>query len=228
MWNVGSTCFLNALVQTLRAVCLRLGLRIPNETSCPLASLLRRDELDEKEFKEMITARPLWDTFELRRLQDVQEAARVLLDVTHSLHAGCAPGACLARAFEDIFRVRLENELLCTEPGCDFTSRPRPDQALDIQLAVGPVDLQELSRAYEQEEFLHDEDAFACPTCGGLVQQRLRICPAGSAVMLHLKRFGFDLRGRKVRDHVPFPQVLPLNGQRFDFTSVVAHHGETI
>ena len=98
----------------------------------------------------------------------------------------------------------------------------------DIQLAMGPVDLTELLRAYAEEEFLQDDNAYPCPACAGLVQKRLRICPMGSAVMMHLQRFGFNLKGRKLHDHVSFPQVLPLHGQRFDFAGVVTHAGDTL
>ena len=47
--------------------------------------------------------------------------------------------------------------------------------------------------------------------------------------MFHLKRFefvgGLAGGGRKLQDHVPFPQVLLVNGERFEFAAVVTHEG---
>ncbi len=152
----------------------------------------------------------------------------MLLDVDHALHADCTVATCLAQSLQDLFRVRLDSDLRCTEPACTWTTQLPSATTLDIQLAMGSVDLTELLRAYEEEEFLQDDNAYPCPACAGLVQKRLRICPMGSAVMMHLKRFGFNLKGRKLHDHVSFPQVLPLHGQRFDFAGVVTHAGDTL
>ena len=62
----------------------------------------------------------------------------------------------------------------------------------------------------------------------GLVQKRLRIRPQEEAVMVQLSRFAFQARGRKLVDHVAFPQMLPLDGHRFDFAAVITHFGSTM
>ena len=232
MWNGGQTCFLNALAQCLRAVCVRLQLNIPEATTCPLAPLLRVGLLDREDFLRMVTAVPVWKpkgAFILGRQQDSHELARVLLDSAHAMHQDCAPGACVATMLEDVFRVNLANELLCTRPLCMWKSSPPSDKAQDIQLQLSVASpMEDLLQTYEAEEFLDADGDFACELCKGLVQKRLRIQPAGTAVMFHLKRFSFAAGGRKLHAHVSFPQILPLNGQIFEFAGVVTHSGRSL
>ena len=59
--------------------------------------------------------------------------------------------------------------------------------------------------------------------------------------MFHLKRFGvqidqpllrgpraFSTAGWNLAEHVRFPQVLPIDGQRFDFAAVITHVGRSM
>ena len=241
MWNVGNTCFLNSLFQALRTVTVRVGMAGMSTSSCPLAPLLCVDNLDYKTMLAVVNALPLWDRVVFGRHHDVQEVARLLLDKEDPMHKDCTPNACLATRFHDVFLVHLKNELLCTTPGCAFKQEPRPDRTLDVQLNVRSADLRELIADYEAEEFLNERDDYKCERCKGLVQKRLRISPQGDAIMFHLKRFGvqrdqpllrgpraFSAAGRKLAEHVPFPQVLPSDGQRFDFAAVITHVGRSM
>lgn len=241
MWNVGNTCFLNSLFQALRTVAVRVGMTGISSSSCPLAPLLCVENLDYREMLAVVNALPLWDRVLFGRQHDVHEVARLLLDKADPMHKDCAPDACLATRFHDVFLVHLKNELLCTTPHCAFKREPRPDKTLDVQLDVRSADLRDLIDDYEAEEFLNETDDYRCERCEGLVQKRLRISPQGDAVMFHLKRFNvqrdqlllrgpraFAAAGRKLSEHVPFPQVLPIDGQRFDFAAVVTHIGSSM
>ena len=241
MWNVGNTCFLNSLFQALRTVAVRVGMTGISTCSCPLAPLLCVENLDYREMLAVVNALPLWDRVLFGRQHDVHEVARLLLDKADPMHKDCAPDACLATRFHDVFLVHLKNELLCATPHCAFKREPRPDKTLDVQLDVRSADLRDLIDDYEAEEFLNETDDYRCERCEGLVQKRLRISPQGDAVMFHLKRFNvqrdqlllrgpraFAAAGRKLSEHVPFPQVLPIDGQRFDFAAVVTHIGSSM
>ena len=228
IWNVGNTCFLNSFFQSLRAICIRLRFTVPSTSPCPLAPLLRPTLVAYDETLAMVQALSLWTRFIFGQQQDVQEVARVLLDKDDVVHKDCPREACLAHWFHDVFKLEVHNELLCTTPACDFKRAPRPDKTLDIQLNVRAAELQDLIDDYEAEEFLAAADDYQCEKCKGLVQKRLRIRPQGEAVMFQLKRFAFQTRGRKLVDHVAFPQTLPLDGHRFDFAAVITHFGSTM
>ena len=179
----------------------------------------------------VVQALPLRTRFRFGEQCDAHEAARVLLDTDGAVHENCDPATCLAARFRDVFLVNLQNELLCTMPSCAFESRPPPDTTLDVALSVRPADLQDLLDQYQAEEFLTDDDDYKCQRCNGLVQKRLRVAPAGRAIMFQLKRFEFGQgrsgQGQKLHDKVSFPHFLPINGELFEFAAVITHAGQS-
>ena len=128
----------------------------------------------------------------------------------------------------DLFAVQIQSSLACTEAHCSWHTHPPADPGSDVSMAIRPGILQTLLSDFEMPEFLAADDDYVCRACAGLVQKTLHVQPLGRALLLHLKRFEFDLAGRKRRDVVPFPRTLAFGSAQYAFAALVEHIGPTL
>ena len=225
--NYGNTCFLNSVLQCLRAVCNRVGLAVSNDSTCPLARLLTVPSDQRGEFRRRVLTCPLWKDLEIHRQHDAHEALRLLLDDAHAMHGKCTQHSCLARTLSEHFQVSFQNHLACTKPRCAWHSTPPAEPGCDVSIEIKPADLQTLLSDFEMPAFLASQDDYVCQACGDLVQKTISVQPVGRALLLHLKRFAFHGDGRKRNDPVTFPRSLVFGSVRYDFSAMVEHIGDT-
>ena len=226
--NCDNTCFLNAIIQSLRAVCNTLGVAVPNDSTCPLAQLLAVSSSVRSEFRPRLMTHPLWRALTFGRQHDAHEALRLLLDDEHAMHENCTQQSCVACVLSNHCKVNFENHLTCTKPGCLWTSTPPAEPGCDVSIEINPGDLQTLLTDFEMPAFLTSHDDYVCQACGDLVQKTIRVQPIGRALFLHLKRFAFQRSGLKRHDRVTFPRRLLLGSARYEFTAMVEHIGESV
>ena len=224
--NCGNTCFLNSVLQCLRAVCDRLGIAVPVADTCPVFRLLVVPLGAHDNFESRVRSLPLWRDLALGVQHDAHEALRLLLDKDHAIHSHCTSQACFARRMQDVCAVNVHTHLSFTRSACTWYCDPPPEPGLDISVAVKPANLQSLLADFQMPEFLAAQDDYTCTACGDLVQKTLQVQPVGRALLFHLKRF--DSRGRKLDDIVTFPRELIFGTVRYEFAAVVEHQGRTL
>ena len=178
---------------------------------------------------------------------DAHEFLRVLVD---NMQRSCAlaaglPETSTARALETSAVMRLfggytESRVSCgrcSASSCSF--EPFMDMSLDIASA-GVARVEDALASYLGAETLDKDNKWDCPRCGrvdsAVKQLSVRRCPP--VLVLHLKRFGFGTRSRKLNKAVKFDAELdmapfssPADGDgeaRYALTGLVVHCGVSL
>ncbi|XP_008796260.2 ubiquitin carboxyl-terminal hydrolase 21-like [Phoenix dactylifera] len=235
LWNLGNTCFLNAVLQCLtHTVPLIQKLRSVDHSStccggngdfCSFCALREHINLSIVKSGNVISPRRIADNmskisscFQLGNQGDAHEFLHALLD---SLH-----GCCLDPILKDhpsslekdslvkqVFGGRLRSQLRCCDCGhCSDTFEP----LLDLSLEIGDVDtLTDALVSFTKVEKLDDPEAkFTCEGCKAqvLVEKQLKLDQAPEIVALQLKRFkSIGFFATKIEKFVEYPLELDLN-----------------
>ncbi|EHA8589890.1 ubiquitin carboxyl-terminal hydrolase 21 [Cocos nucifera] len=235
LWNLGNTCFLNAVLQCLtHTVPLVQKLRSVDHSStccggngdfCSFCALREHINLSILESGNVISPTRIADNldkisscFQRGSEGDAHEFLHALLDSLHS--------CCLDPSLKDhpsslekdslvkqIFGGRLRSQLRCCDCGhCSDTFEP----LLDLSLEIGDADtLTDALVSFTKVEKIDDPEAkFTCEGCKArvLVEKQLKLDRAPEVVALQLKRFkSIGFFATKIEKFVEYPLELDLN-----------------
>lgn len=236
--NLGCICYMNSLLQQLYMIPhFRLCMLAVN-TAQPLeeledagdhGALVEQVELlkelqkafcylheSERKYYDMLSlcsnakALNAGKALDVYQQQDVDEFFNVLMDQLESALGKTRQKTLL----KDLFGGMLCNEIKCKE-GCSHTSR-REDEFMVLQLDVkGKRSILESLDSYVQGEMLEGDNKYLCGHCNHKrdAQKRTYLVKLPQVLILHLKRFEFDLeqlRKIKVNDFCEFPMDLNM------------------
>ncbi|GBG28647.1 Ubiquitin carboxyl-terminal hydrolase 36 [Hondaea fermentalgiana] len=185
------------------------------------------------------------------RQQDAHEFLRVLLS---NMQESCALAAGLPElsvdprlrttAFMRLFAGVLESRLTCGRQACGADTRTF-ESFLDLSLDVAHPRIKTIEdalRRFTANERLDQENQWNCPVCQKPSKAVKRLCirRTPNQLVLHLKRFGFGARGRKVRKSLVFDRELNMGpylvgaqstdsaGENFVLSGIVVHVGPSV
>ena len=255
--NQGATCYLNSLVQALfHARPFRQLLYAwefdesvhGSAAGCipfQLQRLFARLQLSKRAAAstKALTQSFGWTAADSFQQHDAQELLHVLvdaLDTTAAEDESRAEGGSAAsplRAACDVLRGRVRDDIRCCVCG---HSRTREDPSLDLELTVtGNASVQAALGQFHAAELLSGSNQWHCDECGRRrdAVKSLTVSCAPPVLLLHLKRFGFDLatmRRAKVMDAFAFPAELSLGdivassvGERAEATARATEQART-
>jgi len=143
----------------------------------------------------------------------------------------------------DLFQGQLRSTVVCARCGHSSISfDPFMYLSVPVVQASGgaPLDVEQCVEKFSAEERLDGDNAWFCDKCKARVQasKRIELWKLPPLLVVHLKRFSFDARGRaaKISTYVDFP-LLDLDlapycqsPQRdpplYDCFAAINHHGE--
>mmetsp|Transcript_6224 Transcript_6224/g.17403 ORF Transcript_6224/g.17403 Transcript_6224/m.17403 type:complete len:750 (+) Transcript_6224:2212-4461(+) len=243
--NVGNTCWLNVVIQTLshalpvRAACLRLQPQNCPDQAC-IASKAEQvihqhaaGEVPEEALRDLAKAVcPDCDSCPEGRQQDAME---VLTSILQEL---CNPGCNICQSQvnpDNLWRVLTKSVVECK--GCNNKS-PTHEEHDMLQLGI-PPSCNTLMHALEnhfEDELLTGNNKYECDACGTRTDalQRLNIVSSSSVLFIGLSRFEKDDEGKttKIDTHIEFPDMLSLDrfthSRQFRLSGFIVHHGNTL
>ena len=128
-----------------------------------------------------------------------------------------------------LFDVKTRQDIRCAE--CDgVQSTDDVCRVLDISLALGVENLQDILNHHFRSEALTGDNAYCCDACGRLTEARrhLTIITAPENLIISLKRYNFA-DGKTVKDMTTIRAqgmlVLPKTGVTYHLHAVLAHCG---
>eukprot|EP00659_Diplonema_papillatum_P017399 gene17399-26734_t len=176
-----------------------------------------------------------WNQDDAFRQHDIHELFRVLCN---SLEESLA-GTKVAGAFEGLFKGKLSHVISCSD--IDYESCTE-EPFCDLQLNVkGCPTLQSALDAYFATELLEGDNKYSAPGHGLQTARRSSVLQeTPSVLMLHLKRFGFDMtthKQAKINEKQEFPETLDLSPyttdpdqnraqQQYTLFAVLVHSGD--
>ncbi|CAE7485316.1 Usp47, partial [Symbiodinium sp. KB8] len=236
--NQGATCYLNSLVQALfhsrpfrqlvYAWCYDESVHGAAEACIPLQlqRLFARLQLSKRAATstKALTRSFGWTAADSFQQHDAQELLHLLVDALDTTADGderrakqdsgpCAPEPSPLRLACDALRGKVLDRLQCCVCG---HSRSREDPYLDVELEVSGSGTAEAAvRRFHGAELLTGGDQWHCDSCGKRrdAVKSMTLSAAPPVLMLHLKRFGFDMatmRRAKLMDSFLFPAELRL------------------
>lgn len=223
-YNEGNTCFLNAVLQclTYTPALADFAIKQNHIKSCQKANciLCKMVDLILQSIGPKTTSktpiRPLGITSNLKRIakhfkfgrqEDSHEFLRFLIEAMHS-------GASLKKNDESpiysIFRGLLKSQIKCLS--CKNNSDTF-DPILDISLEITKCQcLTEALEKFTKPEVLTKGNRYKCESCNSLrdAQKQFSFADLPSSLAIHFKRFGFSRFGKKISNHIQFPEFLNM------------------
>ena len=221
--NLGATCYMNSLIQQLYMVPqFRQGLlQAPDKESDKNESMLYQLQIilsnlqeSEKKFYDTTPFCKTYKDFEgkpmkVNEQQDVEEFFNMLFDRLETSLKGSEQEKLMA----NFFGGQTSNQFI--SKSCPHVSE-RVEQFFTLGLDVkGKKDIKESLEAFVQGDMLDGSNQYHCGTCDAKVDALKRTCikTLPDNLILHLKRFEFDLEAMKrikINDYVYFPMTLDM------------------
>lgn len=231
--NMGATCYLAALLQSLFHIgsFRQLVYSSPSADDSDILSALQCVFSDLEESDSGVSAEPLthafgWDLADVGVQHDAQELNRILIDRIESLHKD---------QVSDLFSGELENYIECLD--VEYTSR-RVEKFYDLQMnlishnggeAKPITSLQEAIDQYLAPEILDGPNMYDAESFGKQrARKGVRFVSLPPVLSFQLMRFQFDyetLEMKKINTRFDFPETLILSQSEYVLHSVLVHSG---
>ncbi|KAH7692860.1 Ubiquitinyl hydrolase 1 protein, partial [Dioscorea alata] len=251
LYNVGTTCYLNVVLQCLTHTVPLVNALI-NFGDCKLCSHQVKDHINMAiyfngiSFTPGVFIRNLTDISSLFAEDEQQDAHEYLLGLLTRMHECCLglPASSLNTSLEDeslitnIFCGRLKSQITCCECGHKSeTFEPVLNLSLEID---GQNNLISALQSFTRVEKIDDpENLISCDGCKTkvIVEKQLTINKAPEVLVIQLKRFTCDgMTIVKKEQYVQYPETLNLapfidefieQEQELNYRlyAVVNHHG---
>ena len=216
--NLGATCYLNSLLQSLFMTPEFRQALFASETSgsslaCELRRLFGRMHMLANADTAGVIKALEWGAFGNYRQHDAQEFFGVLFDRLER------QSPALWREIEPLYKVHAEDFVRCSH--CQRVSL-RESHMMDLPLSVPEHDsLPSAIAGFLATESMTGDDQYFCDHCGTKrdAERGSRIRKLPPVLIFTLKRFQFaseethggDLRRRKLNNRMTFPLVLDMN-----------------
>uniref|UniRef100_A0A7S2RUU6 ubiquitinyl hydrolase 1 n=1 Tax=Mucochytrium quahogii TaxID=96639 RepID=A0A7S2RUU6_9STRA len=182
--------------------------------------------------------------------QDAHEFLRLFIDAlqrTCALAAGFEENSTDTRlettAIMQLFGGYVESKVCCEMEACRASSS-KVEPFLDLSLDVTDSRVRSVADALDSflaKESLDSENCWNCPGCGDnckAASKQLSIHQLPNVLVVHLKRFGFGNRGKKLRKTITFEKDMDLSeiispprkkgSDRYTLVGAIVHSGVTL
>ena len=212
LWNVGDTCFMNALMQCYRQMLLRIPLDMrPKTDGCPLASALTHQSFSQEDILQW----PFWNFITRGQQQDACEILERLFDDEHPMHASCKQGDCFATLFRRLTSFELTYQTLCAGDGCTQQNEASNTQYI---LRAEPYGSAESSISKSLAVSHLDRHCEHCHS--GHAKQKQRIDKIPQFMIVHFNKYSTQV-GPPTHEHVC------VAGTVMQRIAVIHHAGHT-
>eukprot|EP01038_Epipyxis_sp_PR26KG_P011299 gene11299-15159_t len=248
--NLGNTCYMNAIVQSLfYSYPLRISILSNEFKSNSIGEKLKRAFeylnhellLNNKSFDIMMSfARCLSINPNIQ-----EDAEELLLKILNSLDESLPDQNKSMHSIQSMLQIYLEQYINCTNINYQkFRTQRYFDFSLDIPLSTASNfhhNISNMIQHYFQPELLFGENKYKITTHGYQEAMKgLKVVNTSDVLIVHLKRFAYDpITGdmRKVNDPVKIELEIDLNSyvkndqlmysSKYELSSIVMHEGTT-